>query len=94
MSQTSRHQDGRRKDDDHDLLTFDEAQARLIEEASREEAVLAALRTKGRPGPEVEQSQRRLAALRQASQTVSENAAGEGDSQPFLAYQTRRRAGQ
>lgn len=55
-------------DDDHDLLTFGEAGARLIEEVARQERRVAALRESGASDDAVTSAERRLAALRAAQQ--------------------------
>lgn len=55
-------------DDDHDLLTFGEAGARLIEEVARQERRLAALRASGAPGEQVAAAEARLAELRDAQE--------------------------
>lgn len=58
---------GRPADDDHDLLTFGEAGARLAEEIERQERHLAALREARADEGQIGAADRRLEALRRAS---------------------------
>lgn len=53
-------------DDDHDLLTYDEAGARLVEEIARQERRVEQLRASGAPSDQIEAADRRLDGLRAA----------------------------
>ena len=75
----------RELEEDHDLLTYNEAGARLAEEIQRLDAEAVRLQEAGRDD-EAAASRRRADALRAAADRNSRRAQGDTNARGFLEY--------
>ena len=94
MSDVAAAEGVREVEEDHDLLTYNEAGARLIEEANRLEAVAADLAgsTEATAAAARTEAGDRAAALRQAAQRNSRLAETDTGARGFLTYRPAGRS--